>query len=179
MKYSEHKAKWKDCQLCPLGKTRTRIVLARGTVPCKVLFIGEAPGASEDSHGVPFIGPAGHLLDRIIKEALPPFTTFALTNLVACIPLGDDGNKTAEPSKESITACQDRLWEFVEMCQPELVVLVGTLSKKHFGTSDQWATTDIIHPAAILRMDVSQKGLAIQRSIVRISTALENAEVPF
>lgn len=67
----DHVEKWKDCQRCPLAQQRSNIVLARGTVPCDVLFIGEAPGASEDALGLPFVGPAGHLLNQIIERVLP------------------------------------------------------------------------------------------------------------
>jgi uracil-DNA glycosylase family 4 len=51
-----------------------RVVLVRGSVPCDVLFIGEAPGQSEDVVGRPFVGPAGKLLDRIIEDALSGIT---------------------------------------------------------------------------------------------------------
>lgn len=67
----EHVEKWRDCMRCPLSEQRSNIVLARGTVPCDVLFVGEAPGASEDALGQPFVGPAGHLLDQVIERALP------------------------------------------------------------------------------------------------------------
>lgn len=66
----EHVARWRDCQLCPLAQQRDNIVLARGTVPCDVLFVGEAPGVSEDALGLPFVGPAGQLLDQVVDRAL-------------------------------------------------------------------------------------------------------------
>lgn len=69
--WTDHVAKWKNCDLCPLHKQRNRICIARGTVPCDVLFVGEAPGPSEDAIGQPFVGPAGKLLDQIIERALP------------------------------------------------------------------------------------------------------------
>lgn len=173
--FAEHKAKWKDCKLCPLHEKRTHVVLLRGQIPCDVLFVGEAPGAGEDTTGRPFIGPAGRLLDQIIEESLKGQYTYALTNLVGCIPIGEEGSKTAEPPKEAIVACAPRLIEITKMCRPSLVVLVGTLSKKHFPLTG-YRTTAIIHPAAIIRMDMSQKGLAVQRTIVQLTNELE---VPF
>ena len=170
--FAEHKKKWIDCKLCPLSERRTHVVLLRGRIPCNVLFVGEAPGAGEDATGRPFIGPAGRLLDRIIEESLEGKYSYALTNLVGCIPIGEEGSKTAEPPVEAIVKCAPRLIEITKMCRPSLVVLVGKLSEKHFPLSG-YRTTCIIHPAAILRMDVSQQGLAIQRTIVQIRNAVE------
>ncbi len=84
--YTNYRAKWKDCQRCKSSNSRTEIVLARGKVPAPILFIGEAPGASEDALGKPFIGPAGKVLDDIITVALDGQYDYALTNLVACYP---------------------------------------------------------------------------------------------
>jgi len=68
--WKAHVERWKDCQACPLHLTRTRIVIARGTVPCDVCFVGEAPGVSEDFLGQPFVGPAGILFDQMVRRAL-------------------------------------------------------------------------------------------------------------
>lgn len=175
--FQKHRAEWINCTKCHLHKTRTKVVLLRGSIPCEILFVGEAPGASEDVIGQPFIGPAGKLLDRIIKDALKDQWSYALTNLVGCIPIGEEGSKTAEPPKEAIMTCRPRLVDIIEICQPQLVVSVGTLAKKHLPGGD-FATVSIIHPAAILRMDLSQKGLAIQRCIVELEMAA-SALVPF
>lgn len=65
----KHLERWKNCTACELHKERTNVVLARGTVPCDVCFVGLAPGDSEDLFGVPFVGPAGESLDGIIESA--------------------------------------------------------------------------------------------------------------
>ncbi len=67
-KYQEYKKQWKGCKRCPLYKTRRKIVHCRGSLPCDIFFLGEAPGDSEDLLGKPFVGPAGKLLDRIIAK---------------------------------------------------------------------------------------------------------------
>lgn len=172
--YSQHAANWKSCRACNLCETRKTVVLARGTVPCDMLFVGEAPGASENVLGKPFVGPAGKLLDKIIAEALQERCTFAFTNLVACIPLGDDGEKTKEPSLESIQACSSRLQEFIDLCRPKVIVAVGLLSQEHLVASDELPVVSIYHPAGILRADVSQRGLMIQKCVVTLSDALED-----
>jgi hypothetical protein len=112
----------------------------------------------------------GKLLDKVIERSIGEQHKYALTNLVACIPLDEGGNKTQEPSEEAIEACAPRLREFVRLCKPLIMIRVGKLATKWV---DSNGAVDIIHPAAILRMDISQRGLAIQRSIVAISDAIE------
>lgn len=69
-RYSLHVENWSDCRACELHLWRRNVVLARGALPCDVLFVGEAPGKSEDAVGAPFVGPAGQLLDAIVAGAL-------------------------------------------------------------------------------------------------------------
>lgn len=194
--WQEFVARYKNgCGSSICGKAR-RICLARGSVPAEVVFIGEAPGESENSLGKPFAGPAGHLLDRIIKESIGSTRTYVLTNLVGCIPREEDGNKAVEPEKKDIEACSIRLRDFVRICRPRLIVLVGALAKRHITGASQfrldeepeqpeWIAegdslrfAEIIHPAAILRANVTQRGLAIQRSIVTINSALDDLDQP-
>lgn len=172
--YQNHVTRWKDCKQCSLCKGRKRVVLARGTIPCNILFIGEAPGRSEDSTGKPFTGPAGHMLDRIIKRAVPDSFTYALTNLVCCIPKDESGSKATEPSEEAIEACSERLREMVEICDPDLIVFVGRLSGKNGVFRSGCKTAEIVHPAAILRMDVSQKSLAERRATATVEDAVRD-----
>jgi len=128
MTWEEHVDKWKDCQRCPLAQQRGNICLARGTLPAAVLFVGEAPGSSEDTLGLPFVGPAGQLLDQIIERALPTGTSYALTNLVACYPREAKSRGDNEPERGEILECRPRLIEFVNIARPKLIVLVGNLT---------------------------------------------------
>lgn len=176
---------WKDCQRCPLHRVRKKVVLARGKVPAEVVFVGEAPGESEDVLGEPFKGPAGQLLDDMILKGLEdgieadfglgPAPTMAWTNLVGCIP--KDANtkrKNAEPMPEEIEACWPRLDRFLEICRPRLIVAVGVLSDK-YSKIKEWenraALIKIDHPAYLLRLDITRQGLEIQRNIVKLATA--------
>ena len=156
-------------------------MLLKGKIPCDILFIGEAPGVSEDSLGKPFVGPAGHLLYRIIKDSLPETARLAFTNLVACIPIGEDGSKIKEPDKKSIRECRERLDEVISLCQPEAIVCVGKLPAKHLKKEDfpEIELETITHPVVILRMDVSQKGLAIQKTIITLQDLWDDRVVPF
>ena len=193
--YRRHWNRWKDCTACPLHLQRNRVVLARGKVPAEVVFIGEAPGPSEDVIGKPFVGPAGKDrgcgLDHLIEVVLGQRYSYAITNLVACFPREAKRAGVNEPPAEAVWACAPRLREFVRLCKPRLVVLVGKLASQYIQGAAQFRLDDrpeqpewvplegellfceIIHPAAILRLDISQRGLAAQRAVVTLSDAVE------
>jgi DNA polymerase len=148
-------------------------VLGRGKLPCDVLFLGEAPGQSEDVIGIPFAGPAGHLLDMMIDKVMNGLDLrIAFTNLIACIPKDESGDKVNEPEIDSINACQDRLIEFLLLARPKLVIFVGNLSAKHATKLIDCPSIEVTHPAAILRSDISVKSLLIQRVTVQIADAV-------
>lgn len=178
--YTRHKMRWEHCNLCHLCTSRSKVVLLRGTLPCKYLFVGEAPGVSEDVLGKPFVGPAGKLLDNIIKDTPIRYSSFAMTNLVGCIPLDGEGAKTAEPSEASIEACKPRLDEIISIARPIGVICVGKLAMKYVRVPVGVKVCEIIHPAAILRADISNKGLLIQRTAVVLREFWDDLEeIPF
>ena len=171
--FRRHVLRWENCQKCLLCHCRQKVVIARGKIPAPILFIGEAPGDSEDTLGIPFCGPAGRLLDHFIREGFDGQHDYAMSNLVCCIPK-DVANSKGEPPKEAIMACAPRLQEFIGLVKPKLIVTVGRLSdlwgpKIAVGYRGKWAS--ILHPAAVLRMDASQQSLAIKRCIVTLSDA--------
>jgi DNA polymerase len=183
MTYKQHKDKWSNCELCELCLNRKRVVILRGTVPSDVLFVGEAPGDSEDILGSPFKGPAGHLLDRIIADSGLQEGQYAMTNMVCCIPPKKDigGRKAKYVPLESIEACSERLVETALLCKPKLLIWVGELSAKYGPVylppglvGDPNHRIKIVHPSAILQANIAQKGLMIQRSVVAIAEALED-----
>jgi len=155
----------------------TKVVLGRGTTPAEVVFIGEAPGSSEDVIGLPFQGPAGHLLDSIIKRSLPPEVKYAITNLVGCLPLNENNQKD-EPDPDQIKQCRPRLEEFVRIANPRLIVTVGSLADKwtQKGYKDSPKLPDvpiitITHPAAVIRSPQAAQGLMTKKCIVTIAQA--------
>lgn len=172
--WQQHVQKWKNCTKCPLHKQRDQIVIARGTLPCDVMFCGEAPGDSENAIGQPFVGPAGHLLNRIIARAIPISITYALTNLVCCYPKEAKDAGTKQPYDDEIEACRPRLVEFItKVCKPRLIVAVGDLAETwmpNVGID----VVHIVHPSFILsKMPLAQQGYAINKATVTIATALE------
>lgn len=192
-KFQLHQQTWNSCTACSLCNDRRNVVLFRGQLPCDVLFIGEGPSQSDDVLGSPFVGPAGHQLDEIIEQAMEesrigftpdgdeidavaPYLRFGFTHLTACIPLNEEG-RICEPPEEAIKACSTRLEEILLICKPKLVVCVGKLPEKWlsklFG-SRQYINDNMIaitHPAAIMRMEGFQQGLAIQQIVVTLRDA--------
>lgn len=160
------------------------VVLSRGTIPCPIVFIGEAPGISEDCIGFPFVGPAGKLMDSIIERAGVK-VPHAFCNLVACIPIDHDtGHKAVEPSDNQVMKCAPRLIDFLDLCQPKVIVCVGQLAdawmdqKQRLGIKlpPSCATAILVsipHPAGILRAPVAQQSLMIQRSIVVLAAVAD------
>ena len=175
MKYDQHRRRWQNCQRCELASQRRKIVLARGTIPCNLLFIGEAPGASENLKGRPFHGPAGKLFDSILESTIPEGVTYALTNLVACFPRDSKAVGVNEPPRVAIESCQSRLQEITRMCLPTRIICVGKLAttwcpKLLKGVYDG-PYHHVDHPARIIRMDVTQKPLAIKMCRLTIADA--------
>ena len=170
--WQQFRQRWEDCNACKLHEVRKHVVLCRGKLPADVLFIGEAPGNSEDVIGQPFIGPAGKLLDEQVALAMHNVDRnlrLCFTNLVCCIPK-EHGKKLGEPSHECVVACKPRLVDFVvRLCQPRLLVMVGDLAEKEL--KDDFKCIErvkITHPAAILRAEMVRQPLMYQRTVVSL-----------
>lgn len=181
-----HFVSWQNCIKCHLCDNRTFTVFSRGTVPCDVLFIGEAPGASEDVLKKPFIGPAGKLFDELIFDSTGIDThdqkvvKIAFSNLVLCLPDTVDG-KLGKPSEDAITSCAPRLQQFIKICKPSIIVCVGNIATQWVPKTQIWPNLqyfDILHPSAILQMDISRRGLAVRRTVEKLQEIF-NSLVPF
>lgn len=188
--FQAHRNRWKDgcgSEHCA-GAT---VCLVRGSVPCDVLFVGEAPGESENAIGHPFVrgAPSGRLMQRIIDEAFEGYVQpvrYALTNLVGCIPRDEDGGKLKAPEYLQVKKCKPRLEEFVRLCSPRLVVCVGKETRDWVmgGLMDGIKlppgvkAIHIVHPAWILRseMPVVRRGFEVQKCVVTIRAALDNLD---
>lgn len=202
--YELHKKKWAGgCGSDYCDRAR-KLVFARGTIPADLLFIGEAPGESEDGAGRPFVGPAGKLLDYMIYQAIPhcrvkdhdtgidqmvPEIPYAMTNLVCCIPKEVDPDtgrrgKVSEPCPDQIGCCKERLSEFIDICQPKLIVAVGAVARDYMHQGYKHSVklpkhihvVDIIHPGSLLKsgVNIAQRGYVIQNCVVVICNAIED-----
>lgn len=168
---------WGDCRRCPLAETRREIVFFRGVLPCDVMFVGEAPGKTEDLTGDPFVGRAGDLLNHWIKDAEQEFGrpfSYGVTNIVACIPLDAHG-KIRQPDKDEAKACSPRLKQTFLAAQPKLVVLLGQVAKKHYKMYEELDIKEVVelqHPAYVLR----QGGVGVyayESNLLKLVRALE------
>jgi uracil-DNA glycosylase family 4 len=109
------------CTKCGLSTTRTQTVFARGNPAARVAFVGEAPGADEDAQGIPFVGRAGQLLDRMIGAmGLDPARDVYVCNILKCRP---PGNRRPEP--EEMAACLPYLDEQLALVRPRVIVALG------------------------------------------------------
>jgi DNA polymerase len=180
--FQRHVERWRGGCGNAICEDAHKRCMARGQIPADVFICGEAPGQSESIIGSPFVGPAGKLLDHVVAVTLGTRYRWCMSNLLACLPLGEDGEKVAEPDMTEVVRCAPRLQELFAMCRPRLLVLVGACARDHLDMALPPAIrgavpwVDITHPAAILRMPQVQQGLAIQRCIVRIRQALEALE---
>jgi DNA polymerase len=116
----------KGCPRCPqLVATRTQVVFGAGNANADLMFVGEAPGASEDQLGLPFVGQAGKLLDRLLGEAGLVRGDVFIANVLKCRPPGN-----RNPLPEEIANCQEYLFRQLELIQPKVVCTLGNFATK-------------------------------------------------
>jgi uracil-DNA glycosylase len=108
------------CTACGLHEGRTRSVFSRGRVDAEIMMIGEGPGQQEDETGVPFVGPAGQLLDKMIAAMGYDRDDVYIGNVVKCRP---PGNRA--PSPEEAGACRRFLDGQVDAVRPRLIIALG------------------------------------------------------
>jgi DNA polymerase len=119
-------AEARDCQRCPeLAATRKTVVFGAGNADAELMFVGEAPGASEDEQGLPFVGRAGKLLEQLLGEIGMARAEVFIANVLKCRPPGN-----RDPLPVEISNCQDYLVSQVELIQPSVVCSLGNFSTK-------------------------------------------------
>ena len=125
----ELKAVWQQargCERCPqLASARTTVVFGSGNADSDLMFVGEAPGANEDKLGLPFVGQAGKLLDKLLGEIGLARDDVFICNVLKCRP---PGNRDPQPAE--IDACQDYLLRQVELIEPLVVCTLGNFATK-------------------------------------------------
>jgi DNA polymerase len=108
------------CRRCELHKSRTKAVPGEGNLYSKVMFLGEAPGRSEDEEGRPFVGAAGRLLTKLVESIGLRREEVFITNVVKCRPPGN-----REPRFEEMSACSYFTDAIVSLVNPSLIVTLG------------------------------------------------------
>ncbi len=115
-----------SCVRCPqLAQTRKSVVFGAGNADADLMFIGEAPGASEDERGLPFVGRAGQLLDQLLAEIGFERGDVFIANVLKCRPPGN-----RDPLPVEIDNCREYLESQVELIQPRVICALGNYSTK-------------------------------------------------
>ncbi|MFV0482138.1 MAG: uracil-DNA glycosylase [Campylobacteraceae bacterium] len=113
-----------NCHLCSLAKSRKNIVFGEGNTNAKLMFIGEAPGASEDSMGRPFVGQAGILLTKIIENVFElKREDVYIANIIKCRP---PNNRV--PTLEEAEFCKPYILSQIKSINPSVIVALGSTS---------------------------------------------------
>ena len=112
-----------DCQRCQLAGGRKNIVFGDGNLRAKLVFVGEGPGFEEDQQGLPFVGPAGQLLTRIVEAIKLDRTQVYICNVIKCRP---PGNRNPQP--DEINACFPFLERQLAAIQPDFIVALGAFA---------------------------------------------------
>jgi DNA polymerase len=120
--YAERTA---SCTKCALAGGRTQVVFGSGSPDADLVFVGEAPGFHEDQQGVPFVGQAGKLLDRLLEGIGLTRADVFVVNVLKCRPPGN-----RDPLPEEIAACEPHLFRQIELIEPKLVATLGNFATK-------------------------------------------------
>ncbi len=120
--YAEETA---GCTRCALAQGRTQVVFGSGSPSADLMFVGEAPGFHEDQQGVPFVGQAGKLLDKLLAGIDLTRADVFVANVLKCRPPGN-----RDPLPEEIASCEPHLFRQIELIEPKLVATLGNFATK-------------------------------------------------
>jgi uracil-DNA glycosylase family protein len=179
------------CRACDLWERATQTVFGEGPRKAEVMFVGEQPGHEEDLAGRPFVGPAGRLFDRAMREAGFDRTLVYVTNVVKHFKWEPRGKRRihAKPNPLEITACRPWLDAELKVVKPRVLVCLGataaqTLLGRTFRVTQQRGrfvesplapiVTATVHPSSILRApDDLTRRLEFQRFVEDLRTVAE------
>lgn len=179
------------CNKCPLGACRLNPCFGKGNPDSRLMFVGEGPGYEEDHTGIVFVGRAGKLLDRIIKEAFNLKSHMVyIANIVKCHPMRDPANPQKRgndrpPAPQEIKQCIPYLVEQVNLIRPEVIITLGSPATKTILNTDRgitglrgkvfdvrWGEIDVkvvptYHPAYLLRKPSEKEAFFEDMKIIR------------
>ncbi len=150
-----------DCIACDLAETRQSVVISRGNPDAQVMLIGEAPGAQEDSQGIPFVGRSGRALDQLLRDVdLDPAQDLYICNAIKCRPPNN-----RRPKKAELISCRPWLDLQIAAVDPKVIILTGATAVEAMlgikggmtqlrGRWQSWggrAVMPIFHPSYLLR----------------------------
>ncbi len=149
-----------SCTRCPLYKTANKGVPGTGNLKARLVCVGEAPGANEDETGLPFVGPAGNLLTKILAAVELTREEVFISNVVKHRPPGN-----RNPTPEEIAACSPYLVRQLQLINPKVILALGTFAAQTLletktpigklrGEVHRYHGIPVVvtyHPAALLR----------------------------
>jgi uracil-DNA glycosylase family 4 len=113
------------CTRCRLAQGRTQVVFGAGNPRADLMFVGEAPGFHEDKQGLPFVGQAGKLLDKLLTGIGMSRQDVFVANVLKCRPPGN-----RDPQPDEIEACESHLFRQIELIEPTIVATLGNFATK-------------------------------------------------
>jgi uracil-DNA glycosylase len=113
------------CTRCRLAQGRTQVVFGSGNARADLMFVGEAPGFHEDKQGLPFVGQAGKLLDRLLAGIGLTRADVFVANVLKCRPPGN-----RDPQPDEIEACESHLFRQIALIEPVVVATLGNFATK-------------------------------------------------
>lgn len=172
------------CTRCRLHEGRTRSVFARGSGQARLAFVGEGPGYNEDQQGLPFVGAAGQLLDKMVGAMGLGRDDVYVCNVVKCRP---PENRTPLPDEAG--ACSIYLVPQLEIVQPEVIVALGRCAAENLGVAEagrswrgRWGAyrgvpvMPTYHPAYLLRSPEMKKPVWEDLQLVMQRLGLKRGE---
>ena len=150
----------RKCKKCKLCNNRKNVVIGSGNKNAKILFIGEGPGAEEDEQGIPFVGKAGKLMNKAFDGIGINREDVYIANIVKCRP-----PQNRNPEKDETEACLEYLKAQIDLINPKIIVLLGSIALKNYLNEEftitscrgKWFEKEgrkifaTFHPAALLR----------------------------
>lgn len=150
----------KDCTKCALASSRNNFVFGFGNPQAQLMFIGEAPGKAEDEQGIPFVGRAGQLFDKILHAIGLNRDQIYIANMLKCRP-----PQNRDPLPDEIIKCEPYLHHQLTLIKPKILVALGRVSGQNLLKRESslsalreqvhsYKETPLIvtyHPAALLR----------------------------
>lgn len=158
--WEQLKTECAGCTRCALGQTRKNLVFGMGNERAEIMLIGEGPGEQEDIQGLPFVGPAGQLLDSMLEMIDLDRTKVYIANMVKCRP-----PRNRDPLDGEESACREWLDRQIALIDPKIVVCLGRIAAQALISKDfritrehgQWYDINgrrfmaMYHPSALLR----------------------------
>jgi len=169
-----------QCRGCELWEPATQVVFSAGNDRAPLVLVGEQPGDAEDRQGVPFVGPAGKLLQRALTEAGIAVADVYVTNAVKHFRFTERGKRRihATPQMSHIKACRPWLEAELALVDPELIVCLGSTAAKallgpafrvtqsrgqvleHETPVGPRRVLATVHPSSVLRADQAERDAA-------------------